>query len=245
MRASSFVTISFALLSFVGIAIPSITFAATQDVELPRVGCATDVNGAPVAGAVAQASEYGPILRGVCQICVREGNCTLTDFMIATGNIGNYALGLIGSIALLLFVIGGIYWILAAGREDWVKKGAGFLKAAVIGIAIAFAAQLLLQTVKNALISGSTGSVDVTEPVDCTLSSDYTACGRNSVCFDRQCLSFCQLQQIQATLSNTTTSVEEPAFRCINANQVRTAPTCFENYCPNPSDLCCDLVPVE
>lgn len=235
----------FTIALWVGVFLPTTTFAAcTPAPGTPRIGCGFNASGAPVAGAVASEADYGPILCDICQVCATEGNCTLTDFMIATGNVGNYALGLTGAIALILFVIGGMYWIMAAGRGDWVKKGFGFLKAAVIGMTIAFAAQLLLQTVKNALISGSTGSVDVTAPVDCTTSSDYTVCGRNSVCVGQQCLSFCQLQQIQATLSDEpAASTEALNFQCVGSSNAAATEyqACYENYCPNASDLCCNF----
>jgi len=46
----------------------------------------------------------------------------------------NTVLGVIGAIALIMFIYGGIILLASAGRPEWIKKGWGILTWAVIGL---------------------------------------------------------------------------------------------------------------
>lgn len=52
------------------------------------------------------------------------------------GNIIKVIIGLIGLIALVIFIAGGFLWMTAGGDEDQIKKAKSLMKNAVIGIAI-------------------------------------------------------------------------------------------------------------
>lgn len=55
------------------------------------------------------------------------------------GKIINTVLGLVGSIALLMFVYGGLVWMTSAGSAEKVKKGREIIVWSAIGLAIIFA----------------------------------------------------------------------------------------------------------
>ena len=67
------------------------------------------------------------------------------------GRIINAALGLIGSITLLVFVYGGFLWLTSGGNEKAVAKGKDAMKWAAIGIIIIFSSAALVQFVFSSL----------------------------------------------------------------------------------------------
>ncbi len=56
------------------------------------------------------------------------------------GRIINSVLGIVGSIALLFFVYGGLIWMTSAGNSDKVKKGRDTLVWAAVGLIVIFSA---------------------------------------------------------------------------------------------------------
>jgi hypothetical protein len=69
------------------------------------------------------------------------------------GRVIQAALGISGSIALLMFVWGGFIWLTSQGNPEKIKKGQGTLTWAVIGIAIIFGAYSLV----NFIITSTSG----------------------------------------------------------------------------------------
>ncbi|MFZ4648071.1 MAG: pilin [Patescibacteria group bacterium] len=55
------------------------------------------------------------------------------------GRIISVILGLVGSIALVMFIYGGLLWMTSAGAADRVKKGREAILWSVIGMAVIFA----------------------------------------------------------------------------------------------------------
>ena len=56
-------------------------------------------------------------------------------------------LGIVGSLSLIMFIYGGILWIISGGNEENVKKGKETLKWAIFGIVIVFASYGILNFV--------------------------------------------------------------------------------------------------
>ena len=63
------------------------------------------------------------------------------------GRVINAVLGIVGSLALLMFVYGGITWMTSAGNDEKVKKGKDILIWATIGLVIIFASYSLVNFV--------------------------------------------------------------------------------------------------
>jgi len=63
------------------------------------------------------------------------------------GKIINAAMGLIGSIALLMFVYGGFTWMASAGNPEKIKKGKDILVWAAIGLVIIFSSYALVNLI--------------------------------------------------------------------------------------------------
>ncbi|MDO8668279.1 MAG: pilin [bacterium] len=79
------------------------------------------------------------------------GNYTLNDMVGLVLKISEFILGLVGSLALLAFVYGGIMWIISAGNAERVDIGKKAIIGAVVGLAIVFTSFMIIQLVYSAL----------------------------------------------------------------------------------------------
>ena len=60
-------------------------------------------------------------------------------------------LGIVGSVALVMFFYGGYLWLISGGSSDKIKKGKETLIWATIGLVVIFGSGILVRTVINAL----------------------------------------------------------------------------------------------
>lgn len=70
-----------------------------------------------------------------------------TDIPTLLGSIINSVLGIIGSLALVMFIYGGATWMLSGGNQEQVTKGKNILIWAAAGIVIIFTAYALVKFV--------------------------------------------------------------------------------------------------
>ncbi|MBI2002990.1 hypothetical protein HYT45_04075 [Candidatus Uhrbacteria bacterium] len=74
-----------------------------------------------------------------------------TSLATLVGTIISYAMGIIGTILLVLILYGGFLWMTAAGNEDQVTKAKDIIKNSVIGLIIIVLAYGIAQFVVRAL----------------------------------------------------------------------------------------------
>ena len=67
------------------------------------------------------------------------------------GRAINVALGVVGSVALVMFFYGGYLWLISGGSADKIKKGKETLVWATIGLAVIFGSGVLVKTVISVL----------------------------------------------------------------------------------------------
>jgi len=60
-------------------------------------------------------------------------------------------LGVVGAIALIMFIYGGIMWMTSAGNEARITKGQETLRWATVGLIIIFSSYALLELIFKAL----------------------------------------------------------------------------------------------
>jgi hypothetical protein len=90
--------------------------------------------------------------------CRKSGDCSLNDFIRLLVNIFDFILGITGSLALLVFVYGGILFLFSGGNSDQIEKGKKALTGAVIGLAIIFASYVIVHFTAEALgVKGAEG----------------------------------------------------------------------------------------
>lgn len=79
-----------------------------------------------------------------------------SDIRVIIGRVIQALLGLSGTLALLMFVWGGITWMTSGGVADKIKKGKDTLIWATIGLVVIFTAYTLVSTLITAITSGTT-----------------------------------------------------------------------------------------
>lgn len=76
---------------------------------------------------------------------------TVTDIPTILGRTLRAFFGILGSLALLMFIYGGFTWLTSGGAAEKIQKGKDTMVWAVLGIAIVFAAFAIVTFVINAL----------------------------------------------------------------------------------------------
>ena len=64
---------------------------------------------------------------------------------IVIANVINTVFGIVGSLALLMFIYGGLTWMTSAGNKESVDKGKNIIKWAAIGLVIIFSSYALVR----------------------------------------------------------------------------------------------------
>lgn len=91
----------------------------------------------------------------------KQGDCTVNDMLLILVRVTKLILGVMGSVALLMFTYGGYVFLTSAGRAEQVTKGKTILVNAVLGIAVI----LLSWTIVNLiLVAFSLGRGGIGEP---------------------------------------------------------------------------------
>ncbi len=94
---------------------------------------------------------------GICYGATETGELPnplgTTDVPTLIGRIIKGALGVVGSLALLMFIYGGLTWMTSGGNEEKIKKGKGILIWAIFGIVIIFTSYSILNMVFTILKS--------------------------------------------------------------------------------------------
>ncbi len=90
----------------------------------------TPTSGNPAAGKLDNP------LSGVCSATITGQQCV----QLIIGNVIKAALGIVGSIALLIMTYGGFRWLTAMGNSESVEKGKETLIWAALGLAVIFGA---------------------------------------------------------------------------------------------------------
>lgn len=81
----------------------------------------------------------------------KEGDCGFEQIVQMIVNFSKLILGVVGSLALLMFVYGGIMFIISQGNEEKITSAKNILKNAAIGIIIVFTAWIIVNFVIMAL----------------------------------------------------------------------------------------------
>ncbi|MCD4694512.1 pilin [bacterium] len=78
-------------------------------------------------------------------------NCGLNNLVDTAVEISSWLLGVAGSLALLMFIYGGIMFLISSGSSERVSKGKTILTNSIIGLAIILLSFLIIGFVFKAL----------------------------------------------------------------------------------------------
>jgi len=92
--------------------------------------------------------------QGLIPTCASNADevCGICDMLWTIGKFSQLILGLVGSLALLFFIIAGFQWITSQGNSEKVKNAANLMKNTVIGVAIVAFAWLIVNLVIGAFV---------------------------------------------------------------------------------------------
>src|SRR3989338_3590357 len=88
-----------------------------------------------------------------------------TDAPKLIGRIIKASLGVVGSVALLMFIYGGFLWLTSAGSPDKITKGKNVIVWAVIGLVVIFLSYTMVDFVINKALGGKSTSSGQTSNV--------------------------------------------------------------------------------
>lgn len=74
-----------------------------------------------------------------------EGDYTLNDFIVLAVNVSQIILGLVGSLSLIMFVYGGVVFILSGGSSEKISQAKKIIVASVVGLIIVFSSWLIIK----------------------------------------------------------------------------------------------------
>src|SRR3989338_4532536 len=77
------------------------------------------------------------------------------DIRDTIGSIINVFMGLLGTVAVVIILIGGFQWMTAGGNEEKVEKAKKMIGAGVIGLAIILAAYSITRFVVGSLVNAN------------------------------------------------------------------------------------------
>ena len=216
-------------------------------VLLPRASFAYNSNICKSASGC-QEFEVGPFMQGISQGCGNLGDCTLDDILMVFVNIGNYVVGIIGVRVLLMYVVGGFYWLASAGRKEWVDKGKKYMTISTMGLLIVMFSYLGIYALMGAL---QYGSVQIEgEYVTCTGSeTDGDPCNLNSTCTEGGyiCTPLCEQKNSTAFVdaSPNSQTLQNLGWYCEDITDTKwtsgleSISGCEKNKCPGSENVQC------
>ena len=94
-------------------------------------------------------------ITGQLNMAGKQSGLGATDPRETAARIINYALGLVGTLFVVLIVYAGYLWMTAGGEEQQIEKAKSYLKNGVIGLVIVLAAVSITLFVTKYLIRGT------------------------------------------------------------------------------------------
>ena len=79
------------------------------------------------------------------------GDYEVNDFIVLAVNASQWILGIVGSLTLIMFVYGGILFLISAGSSDKVSQAKKIITSAVVGLLIVFASWLIIRFALGAI----------------------------------------------------------------------------------------------
>ena len=89
------------------------------------------------------------------------GEYEVNDFLALGVRVSQIILGIVGSLALMAFVIGGFMFLVSGGNKTLVERGKATIIGAVIGLVIVFASYTIISFAADALGVESSSSKSI------------------------------------------------------------------------------------
>ncbi len=81
-----------------------------------------------------------------CSSATKEecGDYSINDFIVLAVNVSNWILGIVGSLTLVMFIWGGIMFMISGGASDKIGQAKKILIASIVGLVIVVSSWLII-----------------------------------------------------------------------------------------------------
>lgn len=106
--------------------------------------------------------------------------------------IYNYSIGIVGIIAAIILMAGGIVWLVSSGSSEKVSQAKKLITGSLIGLLLVFGSHLLLKTINPDLVEFSSKNIpsirkEVLVVTDCASDNDCKSNSKAKYCFNNTC----------------------------------------------------------
>lgn len=84
-------------------------------------------------------------------ICLENPLGNISDPRVIVGLVIKVVLGIVGSLAMVIFIYGGLLWMTSSGNSETITKGRNTLLWAVIGLLVVFGSYTLVNFIIRSL----------------------------------------------------------------------------------------------
>lgn len=186
--------------------------------------------------------------------CKEKGNCTLDDFLRLGVNAANIMMKVVGVAALVMFIVGGIHWLTAGGRENQIKKGKAIIAGAVTGLFLVFFSWFIVRAIQDIIQIREEYKIIGWAPENCQVTingekmtaPDGTPCSEspnkdeNQVCKGGRCVSKCEAYYGDKGYECTVVAECNPNWDEEKFDECISDKGCMRDLCPGvKNDVCC------
>ena len=157
---SSILILKAATITTVILLVPILTAVKIEDARFCRSKIGTVLCSSNTALAQSVADPGSNLQEGV-QVISQPLGLPATDIRLVVANIIRVALGLLGTVALVLIIYAGYLWMTAGGNDEQIGTAKKFLFNTVIGLAIILSAYAIVSFVISKLTGATTGGGEV------------------------------------------------------------------------------------
>ncbi|MBU0722424.1 hypothetical protein KKA93_03150 [Patescibacteria group bacterium] len=156
--------------------------------------------------------------------------------------IYKYAIGLVGILAAVVLMIGGVMWIVAGGNATAIGEAKAWIIASLTGLILALCSYLILATINPALVELKTTPVQKVTPIIATDSPMSERCCKDEN--DAQCTTpgyVCNMYAKNPACEQRgiCMSKQEVGGVCENEADCKNGLICKTNRCANAPDTSC------
>jgi len=112
---------------------------------------------------------------------------SVTDYTVLVAKMIAIFISIVGGLFVILFIWGGISWMMAGGSQDKINKAKNVLTYATIGVFICIAAYSIASLISTAIESGgSTGTGGGSTATTGTCDAPFQGCMDSASCTDQK-----------------------------------------------------------
>lgn len=109
-----------------------------------------------------QNNEFTPQVQGL-KYSFQSSDTTTGNIARYVQAIYKYAIGIVGILAAVVLMIGGVMWIVAGGNVTKIGEAKSWIGASLTGLILALCSYLILATVNPALVNFKTSTIETVE----------------------------------------------------------------------------------